>query len=584
MMHTGDSDPFLLFEFADREGRIRPLRFSKPDDVVMTDSVDQVVPALKKIQNAVDDGFYAAGYVSYEAAPAFDRRFAVHADPKMPLLWFGIFRNPCVSKEPVSNGTYQFSNWQSSTTMETYESNISTIIKKMDEEHTDQVNYTMRLRSEFRGDDLSFYRQLSNGQDSNYCAYMNIGRFRILSASPELFFRWHGNQITTRPMKGTVGRGRWKEEDDSNASWLYHSEKNRSENAMIVDLLRRDLSHIAKTGSVHVPRLFHIERYPTVIQMTSTVTAETKRGTKLADIFRALFPSGSITGVPKMSALNMIAEFEDSPRETYCGALGYMAPDGEAVFNVPIRTVVIDTKTGIAEYGTGGAVTTASTPDAEYREAFTKAKLLTENLPPFELLESIRLDHGTYFLYQRHLQRLKHSAAYVGFHLPMDHIHKRLRAYANENADDVRKVRLLVSKEGDITVSGEPVTDLHGPVPVKIAKTPVNKNDRFLYHKTTYRDMYEARRSEEPGVFDVILWNEQGELTEFTNGNLVLELDGEKWTPPREAGLLDGTFRQELLSNGRIKERTLTKKDLHVCTNAWFINSVRKWVPVRVIP
>jgi para-aminobenzoate synthetase/4-amino-4-deoxychorismate lyase len=284
--------------------------------------------------------------------------------------------------------------------------------------------------------------------------------------------------------------------------------------------------------------------------------------------------------------MNLIADLEESPREVYCGAIGFAAPGDEVVFNVPIRTVVIDTEVGTAEYGVGGGITWDSTVEGEYSEALTKAKLLTESLPHFELLESLKLDHGEYFLLERHLQRLKQSAEYFNFNISSKKIDEELKTYAQNNSEDIRKVRLLVSKEGKITVNGEPITALHGSLPVDIAKTPVSKNNCFLYHKTTHRKVYERHqhRAEKPiDAFDVLLWNEEGELTEFTNGNLVLELHGQLWTPPRKDGLLAGTLREELLSSGQIKERSLTRDDLNLCTALWLINSVRGWVPVYVM-
>jgi para-aminobenzoate synthetase / 4-amino-4-deoxychorismate lyase len=568
----------LFFEFADQ-----PLLFENPIEIIEAFTLEEVKAGLEKVQRAARSGYYAAGYVSYEAAPAFDSAFIVHGDSKMPLLWFGIFKNPSSSPELSEGQNFKVGDWLPDTSVQQYHSAISDIKAAIEKGDTYQVNYTIRLRSHFEGDDFAFYRQLSKAQSSHYSAYLNTGKYRILSASPELFFHWKDGEITTRPMKGTCKRGRWYEEDEANAHWLYHSEKNRAENVMIVDLLRNDLGATAIPGSVKVPKLFEIEKYPTVLQMTSTVTAKTNPETTLVDVFSALFPCGSITGAPKISTMKIISSLEDSPREVYCGAIGYITPDQEAIFNVPIRTTIIDAETGKMEYGVGGGITWDSEIEDEYQEALTKAMLLSASMPEFELLESLRLEKGEYGLLDRHLQRLQKSADYFGFDFSDVEIRTKLAQYAENHVDGVEKVRLVVKKDGVISTDGSPLATFHDSLPICLAEKPISNQNRFLYHKTTYRKMYEEQRAEHPDEFDVLLWNEVGELTEFTIGNLVMEIGSQLYTPPVECGLLPGTMREELLAEGKIKERILTKKDLAKATQIWLINSVRGWVPVYLI-
>ncbi|MBA4495667.1 aminodeoxychorismate synthase component I [Paenactinomyces guangxiensis] len=576
--------PFLHFEFANVEGKKHPVIFSDPLRIIQIHSVKEIIPALREIEHEVSKGFYAAGYLSYEAAPAFDPAFSVKEGGKMPLLWFGLFREPAsLCSLPQSDGTFTVSNWEPDTSLNSYNHCVQAVRDAIERGDTYQVNYTMRLRAKFSGDDLGFYRKLSRAQNSNYSAYLNTGRFRVLSASPELFFRWDGETITTRPMKGTIKRGRWPQEDLRHRRWLEQSEKNRAENMMIVDLLRNDLGRVAEKGSVQVTGLCEVERYPTVYQMTSTIKAATNDHITLRDILSALFPCGSITGAPKVSTMNIIADLESSPREVYCGAIGYITPQGEAIFNVPIRTTVIDTETGIAEYGVGGGITWDSTAEGEYEEVLTKAVLLTEEHPEFQLLESLRLENGKYWLLERHLQRLQASADYFQFHVCPAKVQKSLSEYARMYPEDVYKVRLLVSKEGTIRVEGQPVKPIGDACPVALASEPISGQNRFLYHKTTNRGMYESQRRKHPNVFDVLLWNEAGELTEFTIGNLVVEMNGKKFTPSQECGLLAGTLRAELLDSGEIEERVLTLDDLKTIDSIWLINSVRGWVPVRLL-
>jgi para-aminobenzoate synthetase/4-amino-4-deoxychorismate lyase len=578
------TEPVLLFDFPDATGQRRALRFADPVELIVARTLDEVRPALHAVQRAVDAGYYAGGYLAYESAPAFDPALRVQPGGDLPLLWFGIFREPCAATPEPEDAAFQLSPWQPNVSQAAYRRKIAAIREAIANGETYQTNYTLRLRAAFSGDDWAFYRRLRAAQRADYCAYLNLGRFRVLSASPELFFHWRDSEIVARPMKGTAKRGRWLAEDQAWAAWLAASEKNRAENLMIVDLLRNDLGRVAAVGSVHVPQLFAIELYPTLFQMTSTVAATARPGTTLDDIFAALFPCGSITGAPKASTMNLIARLEDSPRGVYCGAIGLVTPQREAIFNVAIRTVVIDTESGAAEYGVGGGITWDSTPEDEYAEALTKAALLSEPAPSFALLETLRLEQGTYTLLERHLDRLAESARYFDIPLALPAVRAALTEHRAQWAQGSHRVRLLVALDGAITVESTPLTEQpNAPLPITLATTPIARHDRWLFHKTTRREIYEQRRQEQPAVFDVLLWNEQGELTEFTIGNLVIELDGVRWTPPRESGLLAGTFRAELLEQVVIHERVLTRADLMQAARIWLINSVREWVPVDLV-
>ncbi|MFJ8235691.1 aminodeoxychorismate synthase component I [Ureibacillus sp. NPDC094379] len=576
------NEPLLSFEFAQSNGQIHPLTFRDPIKVIKAETLDKVLPCLQLVQQAISEGYYAAGFVSYESAPAFDSAFQVRDGSAMPLLWFGIFTEP-QRQALESSRNYQLSEWKPSVSMDEYRNAISSIKQGIEDGVTYQTNYTIRLNSAFQGDDLKFFDQLRRAQDSNYCAYINTGEHSILSASPELFFHLEDNQITTRPMKGTISRGKTLLEDRQNAEWLFQSEKNRAENLMIVDLLRNDLSMIATPHSVQVPRLFDIEPYPTVHQMTSTITATIEPNTQLIDIFNALFPCGSITGAPKISTMEKIAELESTPRDVYCGAIGYITPNHEAIFNVPIRTVVIDQKTGTATYGVGGGITWDSTTEDEYDEILAKAKLLEVERPVFQLLESLLLKDGEIFLLEEHLNRLRNSAEYFRFELDGDAIRSYLLQFATEKNVGEFKIRLLVEKHGGLSIEGQAITQPRTPFKIMLADEPVDQNNPFLYHKTTNRAVYSNYQQKFPDVYDVLLWNKDGEVTEFTNGNVVLEIDGVNYTPPISSGLLAGTFRESLLRNDIIQEKVLTVQDLKKASKIWFINSVRKWLEVELL-
>ncbi|MGE6720800.1 aminodeoxychorismate synthase component I [Peribacillus frigoritolerans] len=576
-------DPLsLIFHFTDKQGDSRPLYFANPIKVITAHSIKDVLPQFQKVQEAIEQGNYAAGYVSYEAAPAFEQSFKVKDGAKMPLLWFGIFDKPEEEIPEKMTGAFNLAEWQSETDSNAYRSGFQRIKSEIKKGNTYQVNYTMRLQSQFEGDDFAFFERLKRAQRSNYSAYLNVGSHRILSASPELFFRWEDGQLITRPMKGTVKRGTTLKGDQLNADWLAASEKNQAENYMIVDLLRNDLGMIAKPGSVKVPQLKAIEKYPTVWQMTSTITADTNPGTTIIDIFKALFPCGSITGAPKIKTMEIIADIENSPREVYCGAIGFITPQSEAVFNVPIRTVVIEKETGKAEYGVGGGITWDSELSEEYDEAFLKAKLLTVERPAYKLLESIKLSDGEYYLLNDHIDRMKQSAEYFDYRFSELYLRDQLQKYAEINHGTLQKVRVLLHENGEIEVLGQAIKPLGPEFTAILAEAPISSANPFLFHKTTNRDVYEGFQMNNPDFQDVLLWNEEGFITEFTNGNVVVKINGDLYTPPVEAGLLAGTFRQELIRKKEIKVKNISKADLNNAEEIWFINSVRGKLKVNL--
>ena len=580
-MQTVDVQPWLLFEFPDRHGVREPTVFSNPLRIITARELSEVRPALREVQQAAAAGLYAAGYVAYEAAPAFDDALQTAVPNDLPLVWFGVYTEPHTYGGAATQD-YTVGPWKTTLDQKTYGHNIQAIRSAIAAGVTYQTNYTLRLQASFAGNDLAFFHQLSRAQHGSYAAYLNLGRHRILSASPELFFHWLGDQLVTRPMKGTAPRGRFLEEDDRHVQWLGQSIKNRAENLMIVDLLRNDLGRVAVTGSVRVPALFAVERYPTLLQMTSTITAQTRPNTTLEQIFAALFPCGSITGAPKASTMALISELEDSARGVYCGAIGLIKPGGEALFNVAIRTVTVDTADGIAEYGVGGGITWDSTAGDEYAEVQTKAALLTAQRPDFELLETLLWQETEYTLLDRHLHRLAASAQYFNIPLALPHVRATLNKVGRQHSGTLRRVRLLVAHDGTIRVESHPLSSpLTTACTYGLANEPVDRTNVFLFHKTTHRAVYEAHRAAQPGVDEVLLWNQDGELTEFSTGNLVIERDGQRWTPPRECGLLAGTFRADLLERGCIAERVLRPADLESATGVWLINSVRQWVGMR---
>lgn len=555
------------------------LQVNNPEKILVAKTLEQVKSILDEAESLWKKGFYVVGYISYEAGPAFDPKLLVNKDNKLPLAWFAVFQE-AGNGTSKQYGTYQISEWKPDCSQETYHQNIETIHDAIARGDTYQVNHTIRMQADFEGDAWGYYQHLV-GLQAGYNAYLDIGDYQILSMSPELFFRWNQDELVTRPMKGTAKRGRYEEEDNFRAGQLRQSVKDRAENLMIVDLLRNDMGKIAVNGTVHVPDLFTLEQYPTLWTMTSTIKASISPHTTLTEVFSALFPCGSITGAPKRKTMELITSLEQSSREVYCGAIGCLIPGGEAVFNVGIRTVIIDQKLGRATYGTGGGITWDSTSGAEYEEVITKAKILEAQPYTHQLLESIRLENGTYPLLERHLSRMSSSARYFSYPFPEEEIKSRLALLAQKYSSGVYKVRLLVSSLGEIEIQAEKLQEIIQPIVATLAKTPISSQNIFLYHKTTNRQLYKEKKA--AGFFDTLLWNERGELTEFTIGNLVLELDGKLVTPHRDSGLLAGVMRSELLALGEVEERIVYKKDLKWANAVWLVNSVRGWMKVKLV-
>jgi len=574
--------------------------FRSPVAVLETDKLDDVLPTLRAVEDWVSRGYWAAGFVSYEAAPAFDPAMETHRPDFLPLASFSIFDSfeledtrPTLS-EPTALAAVP--EWRSLLSRDAYIKAVHRILELIANGETYQVNFTFPLVAMWQGDDLGFYRHLMALQPSPQTALLRGKNFSILCASPELFFELAGDRLTTRPMKGTLTRSLWPEADARTRARLEASPKDRAENVMIVDLMRNDLGHVCEIGSVRVEKLFSVEPYPTVWQMTSTVSGRCRQS--VSDIFAALFPCGSVTGAPKIRTMHIIHALEPWPRNVYCGAVGWVAPGGRhARFSVPIRTVVADHARGVAYYHVGSGIVADSNPDHEYSECLDKARLLTATpLPPFSLLETLRFENGAYHFLDAHLQRLAASARYFGWNVEAERVRTELLSAWWANNSSPLRVRLVVSSVGEISISA---TSLPEDRPLwslrelgacsaledqrswhlAIADAPVNSHNVLLYHKTTERGLYEAARSAYPTADDVVLWNEDGYVTETTIANLVVEKrPGEFVTPPLHCGLLPGVLRAELLARGEVQEAPIRLSELQQARRIFLINSVRGWM------
>ncbi len=563
----------------------RWLYFNNPYRIIEAARVDEVLPVLCQAETLVSNNqWHAAGFISYEAAGAFDAALSSHIPGNFPLLWFGFYPAPEEVELPDPDfNAYALGQAASSVSELEYGQAIRKIKEYIASGDTYQVNYTLRLQTSFSGDPWNLFLAMVRAQSPGYAAWIDMGRYAICSASPELFFRLEGNRLTCKPMKGTVKRGRTQPEDRSLANWLRLSEKNRAENLMIVDMIRNDLGRVADAGSVRVPRMFEVERHPTLWQMTSTVTAECSNS--VTEIMRALFPCASITGAPKIRTSRIIAELETTPRGLYTGSIGFIAPGRSAQFNVAIRTAIVDRDLGQAEYGSGGGIVWDSAAEDEHKEALLKARILTEKRPDFSLFETILWSpEEAYFLLDYHLQRLADSADYFDYRFDRGLIRARLLDRVSGFCQVSQRVRLLLSSNG-YEIQCVPLIDgtVSSPVRIGLAQEPVDSADIFLYHKTTQRSVYEAARRTVPDSEDVLLWNERRELTESCMANVVLEIDGKLFTPPVDSGLLAGTFRSFLLEQGTIQEHILKIDDLSRCSKIYLINSVRKWREAQIM-
>lgn len=576
-----DQPDILLESFAGGDNS-HSYRFSSCEAVIQADTPDQVAAVLAQVEQAVAGGKHAAGFVSYEAASGLNPDLPVMERGSLPLVWFGIFaeRIDCSRETDArTTGDCLVSPPELTIGEAAYRHSISSIRAAIARGETYQVNFTTRQRFNVSGDPFALYRRMCRNQQAPFCAWLDIGTYRILSASPELFFELSDDRLTMKPMKGTAPRRPHADDDRRQRDQLAASAKDRAENLMIVDLVRNDLARIAETGSVQVPALFNVETYPTVHQMTSTVTARIRPQVGLADIFRALFPCGSITGAPKRHTMEMIQKLEELPRGLYCGAIGYVSPGREAVFSVAIRTAVVDAVTGAAEIGIGSGITWDSKASDELRECLDKSAFLTRDSEPFSLIESLRCDQQGYLLLERHLQRLAGSAGYFGFSFDSDALRHRLEEFG-QRLSGVHKVRVLLEPDGSIILTSQPIitTDRAAHVArIAISQQRVDSSDPFRYHKTTRRALYDEQFQAHPGCYDVIFQNERNEVTEGSYNTIVIARNGELLTPALDCGLLPGVLREELLEVGAIREAVLTLNDLQTADTIWLVNSVRGW-------
>ena len=546
--------------------------FTQPIKELKTRKVAEVAALLSQVESYQEQGYYVVGYVSYEAAPAFEEKLAVHPAPLLGeyLLYFTVHDSVEKSSIPLTYDEVDMpSNWQEVTSKKEYEKAIAQIHHHLRQGDTYQVNYTVQLKQDLSANPFAIYNRMVVEQEAGYNAYVEHDEMAVISMSPELFFEQNDRELTTRPMKGTTKRGLTDPEDLEQASWLEQDPKNRSENMMIVDLLRNDMNRLSEVGSEHVERLCQVEQYSTVWQMTSTIKSQVRSDVDLVDIFRSLFPCGSITGAPKIATMEIIKNLEPQARGVYCGTIGILLPNGRRIFNVAIRTIQL--YKGQAIYGVGGGITWDSTWESEYREVHQKAAVLYRKQVPFQLITTGKISQKHLLFKEEHIERLRKASRYFAYPFNPEYLRQRIVAECQTcHEEKDYRLKISISKSGDIDFYRQELILLSPAFcQAQLCLQETSLQTPFTYFKTTYRPHLTIGKQEK------IYHNEKGELLETSIGNLVLQIAGKLYTPPIELGVLPGIYRQHLLEIGQVEEKVLTLEELAQAEAIYGCNAVR---------
>ena len=598
--------PFVLLDDSRSRDRVDAgLLFQNPVEILECINLEKIPEVLAKIEDVQRKGFYLAGWISYECGLGLHPTLNKPDIPTSiePLIWMGVFNTPKrLSSENLKTLFHPFgklentSGFSASPDANETDAEFATAFTKIMDYISAgdiyQVNHTFRLNFEAHGLIAALYSRLRKAQPVAFGSLIDTGTWNVLSASPELFICRKGDKLMSRPMKGTARSGKTWQEIQKNMAALKCDEKNRAENLMITDLIRNDFSRVCEPGSVVVSKLFEVERFSQILQMSSEVVGILKPKIAFSDIFENLFPCGSITGAPKIRAMEIIQETEKEPRGLYTGALGYIAPSGDFTLSVPIRTVLLD-KLGKGHMAVGSGIVANSTLKDEYDECLLKSHFIYNAPQNFALIETMLWTPNRGFSdLKKHLDRLFNSARYFEFPCLLETIKKDLKKLESSfDHQAPRRVRLTLSKEGKTCLQHWSFTpsNNNNPVMVTLASERVDSNDLFLFHKTTHRPLYDqafktAKGNDSNEIYDMIFQNKQGEITEGTFNSVFVEKDQRPLlTPPLKAGLLPGILRGKLLDSGRARETSLTINDLVKAKNIYLGNSVRGLVKTRLL-
>ncbi|UCG39386.1 MAG: aminodeoxychorismate synthase component I [bacterium] len=563
--------------------------FQDPAAIVQSSHISTVETALRQVQDRVRQGFWAAGFISYEAGGAW-----IPVDPPsslngFPLVWFALYdrheawEGPAILPAPAEGDKPISARLDIGKSQ--YVKSVNSIHRRIREGDTYQVNYTCRVRFRWDDDPLQLYLRLRRSQPVPYGAFINCGERVIVSLSPELYLARSGDRLWSRPMKGTIMRGEDPGSDQRLGEWLSEDPKNRAENLMIVDLMRNDLGRVAVTGTVEVFDPFRIQRYPRLFQMTTGVRCRLDEDVSMLDLVRASFPPGSVTGAPKVSTMKIISGLEHSPRKVYTGAMGFVSPSGDLSMSVAIRTAIVSAS-GWCEMGVGSGIVADSDPSREYEETLLKARFLE---PPsageVQILDTILIgSDGRPLWLDEHLNRMALSASALRFPFAGDLALAKIRGAARAGRGKPFVMRLLLSRLGDLHAELLPLSPMPGnAIRAVVSERRTDPKDRYLYHKTTSRSLYdkELAQARRRGYDEVLFLNTEGHVTEGAITSIFL-LSGEGWrTPALECGLLPGIWRARYLRDTDARESRLSLKDIQAARRVVVGNSVRG--PMEVV-
>ena len=577
-------DEFVLLDTAStKKKHENSYLFTEPIDHITAFNLNEIDKALKQLDYYSNKGYWLAGYIRYDCAAAFSNK--KNKKFKEPLVWFGVYKKPKLIDRIKSNNSYpSYLRINTDIKKSEYIKSFNKIKKYLFNGNTYQVNYTIDKSVKAYSSDENLYLFLRKSQKTPYCSFIKNKYDKVLCFSPELFFLRDKNVITAKPMKGTLKRGRTKQEDKFYKNFLKTDEKNRAENLMIVDLLRNDIGRISKPGLVKVTSMFDIETHPTLHQMTSCIKGELKKGYGYKDIFKMLFPCGSVTGAPKLKTMQIIDEIEKGQRGIYCGAIGYISPEKKAVFNVPIRILQKKVNDKAWQYRVGSGIVWDSVAQKEWDEVNLKSDFLSKKMPTdFQMLETMLWDKGNILYEKEHFMRLEKSCKFFGYYFSTFKYKKNIKSLKNKLPLRSKKmIRLLISKNGEITHQIKDIAASKEPFIVKISSTKLDKHNIFLKHKTTYRPWYEKtmQKLTKKNVFDEIFLNNDLEVCEGARTNIFVKIKGTLYTPPLKSGLLGGILRQKLIDNKKVKEKVLYLEDLKNADDIFCGNSVRGLVKI----
>ncbi|MFN3552850.1 MAG: aminodeoxychorismate synthase component I [Novosphingobium meiothermophilum] len=589
--------PFILLDDARTHGASDARLYADALEIVVARRAEEVTPALERI--AENPGHWA-GYLAYEAGLALEPRLAPLAAGRTgaagPLVWFARFAEvrkmtgDAVERwlADEAQGPGRLGPMGAAISCGGYARAFALVQEAIRAGDIYQANLTFPLSGTWDGDPLAIYADVRRDSRAGYGGVIWDGSHWHLSFSPELFFKLADGEARVRPMKGTAPRGSTPEEDARFKADLAASAKDRAENLMIVDLMRNDLARVSTPGSVKVEAPFAIETYPTVHQMVTTVRARLAPGEDVRSLLRAIFPCGSITGAPKIRAMEIIHQAERDARGLYCGSIGRIDPSGDAAFNVAIRTVRLSCdvpggNSGRAVMGVGSAVVADSAMIGEWRECVVKGNFLRLSAGHADLIETMAFDPARGIdLLELHLERMKASAQALGFSFDRHALRNAIHALCFD-LDAPAKVRLVVSKSGAHALDAGPM-----PAPVEsftcaILPLPVSDGDWRLRHKTSDRGFYDAglAAAKRAGANEALFLRDDGLLTEGTFTNIFVERDGLLLTPRADLGLLPGVLRRSLLDAGRAVEADLAPDDL---AGGFLVgNALRGLIPARLL-